>query len=220
MTSTRTCALAWLALATLVLTPPAVRAQVRERPVPFDSAGRVLAITPPLAARLGLAPPAWPVTGDYLDARLYALDDSAGSAVLVVRRQREVLERYSLTSTQRTALSEAVDRGVAAQRAAGGPDSLATQISEPVRGWFVTNQSILGVALFGPSAAALAGNAAGGTAAYLAVAGGTFFLAANHARRTSVSAAENHLAWHGALHGAAAAMLTSYSLGGDDPDTK
>ena len=62
----------------LALMPSAVRAQVRERPVPFDSAGRVLAITPPLAARLGLASPAWPVTGDYLDARLYAIDDGAG----------------------------------------------------------------------------------------------------------------------------------------------
>ena len=220
MTSTRICALAWLALASLVLTPSAVRAQVRERPVPFDSAGRVLAITPPLAARLGLALPAWPVTGDYLDARLYALDDSAGSTVLVVRRQREVLERYSLTPTQRTALSTAVDHGIAAQRAAGGPDSLATQISEPVRGWFVANQTILGVALFGPSAAALAGNAAGGTAAYLAVAGGTFFFAADRARRTPISGAENHLAWHGALHGAAAGGLAAYSFGGENLESK
>src|SRR6185312_9992529 len=129
---------------------------------------------------------------------------SAGSAVLVVRRQREVLDRYALSPPQRVALSDAVDRGIAAQRAAGGPDSLATHISEPVRGWFVANQTILGVALFGPSAATLAGNAAGGTAAYLAVAGGTFFLAADRARRTPISAAENHLAWHGALHGAAA----------------
>ena len=119
-------------------------------------------ITPPLAARLGLSSPAWPVTGDYVDARLYAIEDSAGSAVLVVRRQREVLDRYALSPPQRVALSDAVDRGIAAQRAAGGPDSLATHISEPVRGWFVANQTILGVALFGPSAAAIAGNAAGG----------------------------------------------------------
>ena len=220
MTSTRTGARSWLALAMLALFPSAVRAQVRERPVPFDSAGRLLAITPPLAARLALAPPAWPVTGDYLDARLYATDDSAGSAVLVVRRQREVLDRYALSPAQRTALSDAVDRGVSAQRAAGGPDSLATHISEPVRGWFVANQTILGVALFGPSAAALAGNAAGGTAAYLAVAGGTFFLAADRARRTPISGAENHLAWHGALQGAAAAGLAAYSIGGESADGK
>lgn len=220
MTRTRSCALTWFALTLLALVPSAARAQVRERPVPFDSAGRVLAISPPLAARLGLAPPAWPVTGDYLDARLYEHDDSARSAVLVVRRQREVLDRYSLTTAQRTDLSAAVDRGVAAQRVAGGPDSLATQISEPVRGWFVANQTILGVALFGPSAAAIAGNAAGGTAAYLAVAGGTFFLAADRARRTPISGAENHLAWHGALHGAVAAGLAAYSIGGDNADDK
>ena len=53
------------------------QAQVRERPVPFDSAGRISAITPPMAARLGLAAPAWPVTGDFLDARLYEIGDSA-----------------------------------------------------------------------------------------------------------------------------------------------
>ena len=37
------------------------------------------------------------------------------STVLVVRRQREVLDRYSLTTAQRIELSAAVDRGVAAQ---------------------------------------------------------------------------------------------------------
>jgi hypothetical protein len=202
----------------LALMPAAASAQVRERPVPFDSAGRILAITPPLAARLGLAPPAWPVSGDYLDARLYVIEDSLRSVVLVVRRPREALERYALTAAQRDELTAAVNRGVAAQRASGGPDSLATRISEPVRGWFVANQTVLGVALFGPSAAALAGSAAGGTAAYLAVAGGTFFLAADRARRTPISGAENHLAWKGALHGAAAAALAAHSLGGENVD--
>ena len=207
-------------LAMIAFAPARAHAQVREHPVPFDSAGRILSITPPLAARLALAPPVWPLTGDYLDARLYVIEDSAGSAVLVARRPREVLERYALTPAQRAALHSAVNAGVATQRMAGGPDSTDTRVSEPVRGWFVANQSILGVALFGPAAAALAGNAAGGTAAYLAVAGGTFFLAADRARRTSISAAENHLAWHGALHGAAAAALASYSIGGENADGK
>jgi hypothetical protein len=193
-------------------------AQVRERPVPFDSAGRILAITPPLAARLGLAPPVWPVSGDYVDVRLYSVDDTSGAAVLVVRRPREVLERYSLAAAQRLELAAAVNRGVVAQRAAGGPDSLATRISDPVRGWFVANQTALGVALFGPFAAVLAGNAAGGTAAYLAVAGGTFFIAADRARRSPVSNAANHLAWHGARQGAAAAGLTMAVLAGENVD--
>ena len=121
-------------------------AQIRERPIPFDSAGRILAITPTLAARLGLAPPVWPVSGDYVDVRLYSTDDTSGAAVLVVRRPREVLERYPLAAGQQLDLAATVNRGVAAQRAAGGPDSLATRISDPVRGWFVANQTALGVA--------------------------------------------------------------------------
>ena len=221
--SHRTIARRLAGLSTLVLcmlAPRGAGAQVRERPVPFDSAGRILAITPPLAARLGLAPPVWPVSGDYVDARLYAVDDTTGAAVLVVRRQREVLERYQLVAAQRLDLVAAVNRGVAAQRAAGGPDSLATRISDPVRGWFVSNQSVLGLALFAPAAAALTGNAAAGTATYLAVAGGTFFFAADRARRIPVSSAENHLAWHGAWHGAVAASLATYALGGENVDDK
>ena len=209
-----------LALFVLLSLPTLAGAQIRERPAPFDSAGRILAITPPLAARLGLAPPAWPVSGDYVDVRLYVGDDTTGAAVLVVRRPREVLDRYPLAPAQRLELLAAVDRGVAAQRAAGGPDSLATRISDPVRGWFVANQTALGVALFGPFAAVLAGNAAGGTAAYLAVAGGTFFVAADRARRSPVSNAANHLAWHGARQGAAAAGLAMAVLGGDDVEDK
>jgi hypothetical protein len=208
----------WAAVAMLLMLPAAARAQVRERPVAFDSAGRILAITPPLAARLSLVPPVWPVTGDYVDARLYAVEDSAGATVLVVHRPREVLERWPLSTAQRNDLADAVNRGVVAQRVAGGPDSLATTLSEPVRGWFVANQTMLGAALFGPAAAALAGSASGGTAAYLAVTGGTFFLAADRARRTAISRAQNHLAWHGALHGAAAAALAAYSLGGEGMD--
>jgi hypothetical protein len=217
-TARRLTALALLALCTLA--PRAAGAQVRERPIPFDSGGHILAITPPLAARLGLAPPAWPVSGDYVDARLYVVEDSTSRAVLIVRRQRDVLERYSLAPTQRLELAAAVNRGVVAQRAAGGPESLATRISDPVRGWFVVNQSVLGVALFAPAAAALTGNPAAGTAAYLAVAGGTFFFAAERARRIPVSSAENHLAWHGARHGAAAAGLAAYALGGENMDEK
>jgi hypothetical protein len=212
--------LAFLLLALLAVSTRAVGAQVRERPASFDSEGRILAITPPLAARLGLAPPAWLVTGDYLDARLYTVDDTSGAAVLVVRRPREVLERYPLTAAQRRDLAAAVDRGVVAQRAAGGPDSLATRISDPVRGWFVANQTALGVGLFGPFAAALTDNAAAGTAAYLAVAGGTFFIAADRARRSPVSNAANHLAWHGARQGAAAAGLAMGVLAGENVDDK
>ena len=197
---------------------PAQRAnaQVRERPVAFDSAGRVTTITPPLAARLGLSAPLWPVSGDYLDARLYALDDSGSAFVLVVRRQREVLERYSLDASQRRELAAAIDRGNALASARGGPDAIPTYISEPVRGSFVVNQTLLGGLVFGPLAASLLDDGAGATAAYLAVTGGSFFLSANMTKTSSVSRAQNHLSWHSARRGAIAADLAVYSLSGDD----
>jgi len=123
--------LAAFALALHLLAVLPAEAQVRERPVSFDTAGRIMTITPPLAARLGLLPPAWTVTGDYLDARLYSTDDSTGSAVLVVRRQQEVLERYPLTAAQRTDLATVIARATAQS-----PDreSVVSAVSEPVKG--------------------------------------------------------------------------------------
>ena len=191
-------------------------AQARERPVAFDSAGRVTAVTPPLAARLGLSSPLWPVSGDYLDARLYALDDASGGYVLVVRRQREVLERYAIDAARRRDLAAAIDGGAATDLARGGPDVVPTFISEPVRGSFVVNQTLLGAILFGPAASALVDDPAGGAAAYLAVTGGAFFLAANMTTGNSVSRAQNHLSWHSARRGAIAADLLLYSMTGND----
>ena len=191
-------------------------AQTRERPVAFDSAGRVTVVTPPLAARLGLSAPLWPVSGDYLDARLYALDDASGGYVLVVRRQREVLERYAVDSARRRDLAAAIDRGTTTDLARGGPDAIPTFISEPVRGSFVVNQTLLGALVFGPAASALVDDPTGSVAAYLAVTGGAFFLAANMTTGSSVSRAQNHLSSHSALSGAIAADLLLYSLTGND----
>lgn len=200
----------------LISTGQRAEAQVRERPVAFDSAGRVTAVTPPLAARLGLSAPLWPVSGDYLDARLYSLDDANGGFVLVVRRQREVLERYAIDAARRRELAMAIDRGVATDLARGGPDVVPTVISEPVRGSFVVNQTLLGVLLFGPAASWLVNDPTGGSAAYLAVAGSAFFLAANMTTSSSVSRAQNHLSWHSARRGAIAADLLLYTVSGAD----
>ncbi len=218
LTSPRISRLA-LALTLLVaLFAPGRRAdaQTRERPVAFDSAGRVTAVTPPLAARLGLSAPLWPVIGDYLDARLYALDDASGAFVLVVRRQREVLERFAIDAARRRELAAAIAMGSATDLARGGPDVLPTVISEPVRGSFVLNQTLLGAIVFGPAASALVDDPAGGAAAYLAVTGSAFFLAANMTNGSSVSRAQNHLAWHSARRGAIAADLLLYSVTGSD----
>lgn len=195
-------------------------AQVSERPVAFDSAGRVTVITPPLAARLGLSAPVWPVTGDYLDARLYAIDTASSAFVLVVRRQREVLERYPIDAGRRRELAMAIERGSTLVTARGGPDVVPTFISEPVRGTFVVNQTLLGGLLFGPAAASAVGDPTGSTAAYLAVTGGAFFLAANMTQTSAVSRAQNHLSWHSARRGAIAADLTLYALTGDEAGGK
>ncbi len=190
-------------------------AQVRERPVAFDSAGRVSVVTPPLAARLALAAPVWPVAGDYVEARLYEIGDSAFTYVIVVRRQREVLERYPLDAAQRAELAGAIARGALAARAGERPDTMPTIISEPVRGQFVANQTLLGVLLFGPAAAAMVGDNAAGGAAYLLTAGATFFTAAHLTQTTPVSRAQNHLSAHSAVRGAIAGDLLLFALNGD-----
>ncbi len=210
---------ALLALA-LLLPGRVAQAQVRELPVPFDSAGRVSAITPPLAARLGLAAPVWPVSGDYLEARLYQVGDSALSWVIVVRRQRDVVDRYAIDAARRAQLAAAIERGALLARATDRPDSMPTFVSEPVRGQFVFNQTALGALLFGPAAAGMIGDPAGGTAAYLLVAGGTFFYAARLTQTTPVSRAQNHLSTHSAVRGAIAGNLAMFALAGERGNEK
>ena len=206
-----------VALSLLFLVPTrSAEGQARERPVAFDSAGRLMTISPPLAARLGLNAPIWPVSGDYIDARLYAIDAAGAGFVLVVQRQREVLERYALDITQRRQLAAAIDSATTFATARGGPDAMPTLISEPVRGTFVVNQTLLGALLFAPAASAMAKDPTIGTAAYLAVTGGMFFFSANMTQSSPVSRAQNHLSWHSARRGAIAADLLLYTLTGDD----
>jgi hypothetical protein len=208
------------ALLLLAAAARTAQAQVRERPVAFDSAGRVLAITPPLAARLGLSAPLWPVEGDYVDARLYATDDSSRGFVIVARRQRDVLERFPIDAARRAELARVVERGTSLAAAGARPDSAPTYISEPVRGTFVATQTGLGALLFGPAAAGLTGDAAAGTAAYLLVAGSSFFLSADLTRTHPVSRAQNHLSAHSAWRGAIAANLGLYALAGNGVDDR
>lgn len=172
-----------------------------------------MSITPPTAARLGLESPVWPVTGGYVEARLYALDDAARGYVLVVRRQREELDRFPLDEARRAEIAGVIARAGARVQAA--VDSAPAAGSEIVRGGFVVNQTILGAALFGPAAAAAISEPAASSAAYLLITGTSFFLSAQRAKSSSVTKAQNHLAWHGARQGAAAAVLGMVAAGGD-----
>src|SRR5881628_3827077 len=99
------------ALAGLLFLSSIAAAQTVERPVPFDSARRVLAVSPAVAERLRLGPRVWSVAGEFREARLYAVEPGDGF-VLVVQRSDGALVRYALSATERIALSQAIDAAV------------------------------------------------------------------------------------------------------------
>ena len=194
--------------------PAALRAQEAvERPEPFDSTGRVTAITPMAAARLMLGPPAWRITGDYREARLYS---SAEGYVIVVTRHDGTVERYAIANA---------DREFLRVRTSELPPDLESQIAREVssateavasggaRGAFIRDQTILGFAVYAPSFAyAVTNEPAGRVATYLIVAGGSFFGASSLSRDFAISPAQNRLATLSALHGGAAGFGLTYAL--------
>jgi hypothetical protein len=175
------------------------QAQVVERPVPFDSAGQVFVMTPFIAGRAALQAPWWPVSGDFTQARLYTVNDS--SYVLTVARRSGVVERYTLSATDRDAIRAIVSR-------------LPREVTEPrtdARNAFVRNQTFLGILVYGPSfAGAFGDNAAGATAGYLVVAGGSFFAASEISRRMTISRAQSDLSTNAGRNGALAGWATTY----------
>ncbi|MGH7663784.1 MAG: hypothetical protein ACRENI_05755 [Gemmatimonadaceae bacterium] len=178
-------------------------AQVVETPVAFDSAGRVMIITPPIAANLALRPPAWRITGDYREARLYALGNEG--FVIVVTRPSGVVERYSLTASEREYLRV---------RTSTLPPDFLAEIAQTARATaqdagrrvrnnaFIRNQTILGLVAYAPAfSVAISDHDAGQVAGYLLVAGGTFFAASEVERRLQISRAQNSLATDMAIKG-------------------
>lgn len=184
------------------------QAQVVEHPEPFDSAGRVMVITPGIAARLQLLPPAWRVTGQFTEARLFTAADSG--FVLVVTRPGGSVERYPLNSDERAYLRE---------RTSTLPASLIATAREATasrgeRRGFIRNQTLLGLTVYGPSAAvALSDDGAGQSAIYLLVAGGAYFAAATLSREIEVAEQQNGLATHMATRGAAMGLGATYAAG-------
>jgi hypothetical protein len=66
----RTAALAAAVLLGAATFPCTAAAQVVETPQAFDGAGRILRLTPAAADSLALRPPLFPVSGDFVSARL------------------------------------------------------------------------------------------------------------------------------------------------------
>jgi hypothetical protein len=182
-----------------------LHAQVVERPVPFDSAGQVYVMTPFIAERAALQAPWWPVAGDFTQARLYTVNDS--SYILTVARRSGVVERYTLTSSDRDAIRAIVSR-------------LPRSVVEPrndARNAFVRNQTLLGIFVYGPTfAGAFSDNSAAATAGYLVVAGGTFFAASEISRRTLITRAQSDLSTNMGHNIALAGWGTMYLFGSND----
>ena len=207
-----------LTLLTFLLAAASAGAQVSERPVPFDSIGRVPTITPPLAERLKLGPPLWPVLGSFVSAELFV--KSTGGYTLVVTRPDSVLDRYDLTGESGDALRAVIASALASGRRAGIGEQTSVA-SDPAGNSFVRNQALLGLFLYGPAAAAMVGSASsdGSTAlgAELVVASGTF--AAALMRRNAsppITTAQNRLSTHAAIHGAALGEAILYAARGDE----
>ncbi len=201
------CVRAWLLVPSLLLClASSVAAQVREVPVAFDAAGRVRVVTPALVQRLSLTPPAWPVTGVFAEARLFASGDTF---VLAVQRSDGSVDRYALDMAQRQALDAAISTAMAAT---GRPvtEDRPYDISEPARGAFLRNQMILSAALYMPLAATLSGDGKAGAVIWTLGTGASYFVLSAITKNQSITRAQNHLSTDGALRGLAmsSALLT------------
>ena len=206
--------MAALVVALFLIVGSVARAQVvTETPAPFDSAGRIMTITPPLAVRIALRADVWPVTGDYEEARLYS--SSAGGYVLAVHRRGGSIERHVITDDDREALRAAVSAGMAV---AGRPvtEERPELISEPARGAFVRNQMLIAALIYGPAAATFPDEGNERTAAYLLVTGGTFFALMAASKNLAVTRAQNHLATDGAYRGAVIARGLAFAFDVDE----
>jgi hypothetical protein len=187
-------------------------AQVTETPVAFDSAGKVRTLTPALVTRFDLKAPTWPVQGNFLEARLFAI--STGGRVLAVERQSGAVDRYPFGEDETQALRSVVD---AAMTRSGAlvTESRADVISEPARGAFVRNQMLLTWGVYGPLLASLTNDAKTGTALYLLATGASYFITTGIGKKTTVTRAQNHLSTDGALRGAATAAGLLYAFAGE-----
>jgi hypothetical protein len=187
----------------LLLLPLSVHAQIVERPVPFDSGGLVVVMTPFLADRAALRPPWWPVSGDFTEARLFTANDS--TYVLAVTRRTGVVERYSLNATDRDAIRAVVSRL---------PRDVIVARTD-ARNAFIRSQTLLGLFVYGPAfSGAIGNNNAGYSTAYLVVAGGSFFAASEISRRMFISRPQADLSANTGLNGALTGWATTYLLNG------
>ena len=189
----------------------AVRAQTIETPVPFDSAHRVVVVTPPLAERLHLAEPAWPLRGEYRDVRLYAL--SGGGFVLVALLPNGALQRYELTDAQRSTLGAAIDVALLASGRPSGQGG--AEPSEPAGNGYARHITVLGAFLYAPLAASLFDDGGAAGAAGVLTAGGAFFISYGAAQSGQITRAQADLSANLGVASGLAALGVGYAATGN-----
>lgn len=188
-----------------------IEGQVTETAVAFDSDGKIRTLAPQLVSRLDLKAPAWPVTGEFVEARLFEM--SSGGHVLVVERAAGQLQRFPLSADHLAALRFAIDSAMITK---GSPvsEEQPEMVSQPGR-TFVRNQMALTWGLYGPLLAALADDPKAGTALILLGTGASYFGSTALSRKAVISRAQNHLATDGAFRGLGLGMGTLLVLAGD-----
>lgn len=205
----RSIALAIIALGVVTARSPA---QQTETPLAFDSAGKVRSITPALVTRFHLAPPVWPVTGDFVEARLFQI--SSGGRVVTVERRTGAVERYAMSDEEAFAIIQAVDAGLTRLKPTDSAPRTAV-LSAPAGGTFARNQMALTWILYGPLLASIANDGKTGTALYLLATGASYFITSGMSKKMSVTRAQNHLASDGAFRGWGVAAGLLYSSSAD-----
>jgi hypothetical protein len=185
-------------------------AQTTETPVPFDSAHRVVVITPALAERLHLADPAWPVRDVYRDVHLYA--SSQGGFVLVASLSTGSLKRYELTQAQRVALGAAID---AAMTASGRPIGQGgAEPSEPAGNGYARKITALTALGYAPLAASLSDDGSVAGATYVLTTGAAFFISYGAAQSGQITRAQGDLSANLGVAAAAAGIGVGYAATG------
>jgi hypothetical protein len=193
-----TFAAAWAVVAT-----PRLGAQVEERQRPFDSGGRILVLTPPIATRLGVDS-LLPIVPSYRLARLYQRGDS--SYVLEFVQGTGALEqriRYD-------ASAELVGR----IRARLGERQFAAQSErrfQEGRAALIRNSVVLGLGFYGwaiPEALDVHGARNIGSM-YLLTASASFFVPFLATKSSDVSSTGASLYWYGATRGIGVGLLAS-----------
>jgi hypothetical protein len=186
-------------------------AQTTETPVPFDSAHRVLVITPALSERLHLADPAWPVRDEYRDVHLYS--SSHGGFVLVALLPNGSFKRYELTDAERVALGAAID---AAMATSGRPiGQIGAEPSEPAGNGYARKMTVLTALGYAPVAASLSDDGTVAGATYVLTTGAAFFVSYGAAQSGQITRAQGDLSANLGVAAGAAGLGVGYAATGN-----